>query len=65
MKHIQGKYNIKAVSTIVRITTHTLRAWERRYGIIEPQRTESGHRLYTEEDVAALAQGTSGQRTSY
>lgn len=54
MKHIQGKYNIKAVSTIVGITTHTLRAWERRYRIIEPQRTESGHRLYTEEDVATL-----------
>ncbi|WCN37103.1 MerR family transcriptional regulator [Aneurinibacillus uraniidurans] len=54
MNHIQGKYNIKAVSTIVGITTHTLRAWERRYGIIEPQRTESGHRLYTEEDVATL-----------
>ncbi|GEN36533.1 MULTISPECIES: MerR family transcriptional regulator [Aneurinibacillus] len=54
MNNIQGKYNIKAVSNLVGITTHTLRAWERRYGIIEPKRTESGHRLYTEEDVATL-----------
>ncbi|MFT9848115.1 MerR family transcriptional regulator [Aneurinibacillus sp. REN35] len=54
MKNSQGKYNIKAVSHLVGITTHTLRAWERRYGMIEPQRTESGHRLYTEEDVATL-----------
>ena len=29
----------------------TLRAWERRYGLIRPQRTPKGHRLYTEQDV--------------
>ena len=32
----------------------TLRAWERRYGILEPQRTESGYRLYSERDIAVI-----------
>jgi PAS domain S-box-containing protein len=29
----------------------TLRAWERRFGLIEPQRSPSGQRVYTEADV--------------
>ncbi|MFF7060840.1 MerR family transcriptional regulator [Pseudomonas sp. NPDC008258] len=29
----------------------TLRAWERRYGLLKPQRTEKGHRLYPLEQV--------------
>ena len=29
----------------------TLRAWERRYGLIQPTRTESGHRLYSLSDI--------------
>ncbi|WP_100331440.1 MerR family transcriptional regulator [Bacillus xiapuensis] len=49
-----GKYNIKAVSNIVGIQPGTLRAWERRYQILDPVRNESGHRLYTEEDVQLL-----------
>ncbi|WXL24382.1 MerR family transcriptional regulator [Ectopseudomonas mendocina] len=32
----------------------TLRAWERRYGLIRPYRTEGGHRLYTLEDIATI-----------
>lgn len=32
----------------------TLRAWERRYEIVEPSRTESGYRLYSERDEAAV-----------
>lgn len=32
----------------------TLRAWERRYGIVEPQRTEGGYRLYSEADERRL-----------
>jgi DNA-binding transcriptional MerR regulator len=29
----------------------TLRAWERRYGLLKPQRTAKGHRLYSIEQV--------------
>lgn len=32
----------------------TLRAWERRYGIVEPQRTDSGYRLYSDDDERRL-----------
>jgi MerR family transcriptional regulator, light-induced transcriptional regulator len=50
----KAKYNIKAVSTILGIQPGTLRAWERRYNIIEPIRNESGHRLYSDEHIAIL-----------
>jgi len=32
------------------ITPQVLRAWERRYGLLNPQRTAGGYRLYSEED---------------
>lgn len=36
------------------VAVPTLRAWERRYGLLEPERTEGGHRLYSEADVARV-----------
>ena len=33
------------------IATDLLRAWERRYGLLTPDRTESGYRLYSDDDV--------------
>jgi DNA-binding transcriptional MerR regulator len=33
------------------VATDLLRAWERRYGLLEPTRTESGYRLYSTADV--------------
>ena len=36
------------------ISTATLRAWERRYGVIEPARGESGYRLYSRADERRL-----------
>ncbi len=36
------------------IPVSTLRAWERRYGILEPIRSESGYRLYSEADEDQL-----------
>ncbi|MFE8100660.1 MerR family transcriptional regulator [Brenneria goodwinii] len=33
------------------ITPATLRAWQRRYGLLQPQRTPGGHRLYNDEDL--------------
>ncbi|KAA0562741.1 MerR family transcriptional regulator [Bacillus sp. CH30_1T] len=53
-KKLEGKYNIKAVSTILGIQPGTLRAWERRYQIIAPVRNESGHRLYTDQHLNIL-----------
>jgi DNA-binding transcriptional MerR regulator/methylmalonyl-CoA mutase cobalamin-binding subunit len=50
----EGKYNIKAISTMLKVQAGTLRAWERRYQIIEPIRNAAGHRLYSDEHVAIL-----------
>lgn len=33
----------------------TIRAWENRYGVVKPGRTESGRRLYSEEDISKLS----------
>ena len=49
-----GKYNIKAISTIVGILPGTIRAWERRYKMIEPIRNNAGHRLYSDDHVRTL-----------
>lgn len=45
---------IREVAKITGINPITLRAWERRYSLIEPVRTESGHRLYTHENIKTL-----------
>jgi MerR family transcriptional regulator, light-induced transcriptional regulator len=47
----QPQYRIQAVSRMTGVPAHTLRAWERRYGVPTPQRTDSAYRLYTEVDV--------------
>ncbi|ALC91290.1 hypothetical protein AM500_16930 [Bacillus sp. FJAT-18017] len=47
-------YNIKAVSKILDMPTVTIRAWENRYQAITPERNESGHRVYTEENLKDL-----------
>lgn len=36
------------------VPASTLRAWERRYGVIAPERGESGYRLYDEDDERRL-----------
>jgi len=47
-------YNLKAVVAETGLKPDTLRAWERRYGLPEPHRTPSGHRLYSEHDIRTL-----------
>jgi len=49
-----GLYPISTVSTMTGVNAVTLRAWERRYALIKPTRTESGHRLYTDADVEQI-----------
>ncbi|HZX22900.1 MAG TPA: MerR family transcriptional regulator [Woeseiaceae bacterium] len=47
-------YAIGAVSRLTGISTHTLRIWERRYGAVVAERTESGRRIYSRRDVEKL-----------
>lgn len=51
---IEPLYNIKAVVQATGISPSTLRAWERRYNMTQPQRSESGYRLYSDRDVAVI-----------
>jgi DNA-binding transcriptional MerR regulator len=47
-------YNLKVVLKETGLAADTLRAWERRYGLPVPQRTEGGHRLYSQRDIATI-----------
>jgi DNA-binding transcriptional MerR regulator/methylmalonyl-CoA mutase cobalamin-binding subunit len=47
-------YSIKAVSQATGLTVETLRAWERRYGIVVPNRDQTGRRVYRADDVLRL-----------
>ena len=46
----RGPLRIGELSRRVGVTPEVLRAWERRYGILSPTRTDGGFRLYGEED---------------
>jgi DNA-binding transcriptional MerR regulator/methylmalonyl-CoA mutase cobalamin-binding subunit len=44
-------YPIRTVADLTGVNAITLRAWERRYGLFEPVRKASGHRLYTQAHI--------------
>lgn len=44
-------YTIGEVALLCDINPVTLRAWQRRYGLLTPQRTDGGHRLFSEADI--------------
>jgi len=45
------RFPIRSLSEKTGVGTSTLRAWERRYGLLYPARTPKGHRLYNGQDV--------------
>jgi DNA-binding transcriptional MerR regulator/methanogenic corrinoid protein MtbC1 len=47
-------YTIKRVSEMVGVPVATLRAWQRRYGVVTPARSSGGYRLYRPDDIAVL-----------
>ena len=47
-------YNTKAVVHQTGVPAPTLRAWERRYGILSPQRGGNDYRLYSERDIVTV-----------
>ena len=47
-------YPIREVARLTGINPVTLRAWQRRYGLLKPARTEKGHRLYSDADLAMI-----------
>src|SRR5512135_3111541 len=48
-------YTIKQASVRCGVAVPTIRAWERRYGVVTPARTASGYRLYDDLALERLA----------
>ncbi len=48
-------YRIGTVSRLTGIPAVTLRMWERRYGVVEPRRTDGRNRLYSRDEIGRLA----------
>nr|WP_318381453.1 MerR family transcriptional regulator [uncultured Enterobacter sp.] len=47
-------YTIGDVAQRCGINPVTLRAWQRRYGLLKPQRSEGGHRQFDDEDILRI-----------
>ncbi len=50
----ESTYSIGAVARLTGIPVDTVRMWERRYAVVQPQRNEGNKRRYGAEDVARL-----------
>lgn len=48
------KYSMKVVSMRTGLSAHAIRAWERRYKAVSPQRDSNNRRYYTEDDIERL-----------
>ncbi|MEX2324307.1 MAG: MerR family transcriptional regulator [Nitriliruptoraceae bacterium] len=54
MRDEDAVMRIGEVALRTNVKVPTLRAWERRYGLLQPERTVGGHRLYSERDVVRV-----------
>lgn len=50
----EPRHPIRVVAQRTGLTPATLRAWERRYHVVEPRRSDGGQRLYSDRDVERL-----------
>ena len=50
----EGWLPIREVARLTGVNAVTLRAWERRYGLVVPQRTPKGHRLFSSDHVQRI-----------
>ncbi|MFT6923104.1 MAG: DNA-binding transcriptional MerR regulator [Crocinitomicaceae bacterium] len=48
------RYSIKDLENFTQIKAHTIRIWEKRYGLLEPKRTNSNIRYYNENDLKKI-----------
>ncbi|MCU0357730.1 MAG: MerR family transcriptional regulator [Cyclobacteriaceae bacterium] len=49
-----GQYSIKELEKLSGIKAHTIRIWEKRHHIVEPQRTDTNIRLYSDDDLKRI-----------
>lgn len=59
MDEVDGHLRIGELSRRVGVTPELLRAWERRYGLMQPTRSAGGFRLYSDADEVRVRQMTS------
>ena len=50
----EQKHGIKTVAIQTGLTQFTIRAWEKRYNVVTPLRTETNRRLYSDADISRL-----------
>jgi DNA-binding transcriptional MerR regulator/methylmalonyl-CoA mutase cobalamin-binding subunit len=50
----EPRHPIRVVSLRTGLSPDVLRVWERRYGVVTPQRSEGGQRLYSDADIERL-----------
>ena len=48
-------YPMRTVVKLTGVEAHRIRFWESRYGLVTPERDESGRRLFSREDVARIS----------
>lgn len=49
-----ARHPMAVVTQRTGLTSHAIRAWERRYSVVEPRRSAGGHRLYSDREVERL-----------
>src|SRR5215203_1622646 len=49
-----GKYSIKELEQLSGIKAHTIRIWEKRHKLIDPSRTPTNIRYYSDEDLKKI-----------
>ena len=54
MKRIKSTFSIKNLENITGIKAHTLRIWEKRYNLLQPERTDTNIRRYSLESLKKL-----------
>lgn len=47
-------FNLKVVLSETGVKAHTVRAWEKKYGLPRPTRSKGGHRAYTQHDISIV-----------
>lgn len=64
-----AEYKIKDLEVLTGIKAHTIRMWEKRYGILKPERTETQIRQYSDSELSFLLNvallNKSGVKISY
>jgi DNA-binding transcriptional MerR regulator/methylmalonyl-CoA mutase cobalamin-binding subunit len=53
--NLEKRFPIKTVAQKTGLSAHVIRAWEKRYRVVNPIRTETNRRLYSQEDILLLS----------